>query len=366
MTALRFPAASYYLERWLSLTPDYPQALLLKGQLQVRYGNQQEAIALFGRVLELDPERDDARLQLAAQYLELVQADKARPHLDWLRRRLPGNAIVDVESARCLDLLGEPEEARRLLDDVLSRQPLLAAALLERGRLALRAQELDDAEHYLRAACKRDPGNYEAHFKLMQCLRSQEKHAEADGALKKKKHAEADAALEMANRVKSDGTRLREIATGALALRPRDPALHAEIGEILLRLGHLEQGQRWLESALQIDPRHAGAHRRWHSITNRWGSRARRSTTVFWRACRSRKGQAMNPWRLAVILLLLGAAGVAAVQGYAWHHLNAAAALPGYQNEAAPAPGKLPAHLARQRAGAPVGSPRRTPRGAVR
>jgi predicted Zn-dependent protease len=246
-TALRYPDASNSIERWLEQSPNHPHALYLKGRLQAYAGNQHEAVGLLARVVELDPERDDARLQLAALYLDLGEAREAQPHLEWLRRRQPDHLLVQVRMARCLDFLGRQEEARQLLDDVLARQPAMVAALVERGKFAVRTRELDSAERFLQGACKRDPGNYEAHYQLMQCYRGQGKRKEAD------------AALEKMNRIKQDSSRLREIAAIALSLRPRDPDLHAEVGEILMRLGVPEQGQRWLESALQFDPHHAAA-----------------------------------------------------------------------------------------------------------
>ena len=39
-----------------------------------------------------------------------------------------------------------------------------------------------------------------------------------------------------------------------MASRPDDPALHCELGELLLRSGHREEGLRWLHSALRQDP----------------------------------------------------------------------------------------------------------------
>lgn len=44
-----------------------------------------------------------------------------------------------------------------------------------------------------------------------------------------------------------------------LAAHPTDPALHCTLGQILWRGGQREEGIRWLQSALQLDPRYAPA-----------------------------------------------------------------------------------------------------------
>ena len=53
---------------------------------------------------------------------------------EWLRRKRPGNVLVQTHLARCLDQVGRPEQAARLLDEVLLREPRLGLALLERGK----------------------------------------------------------------------------------------------------------------------------------------------------------------------------------------------------------------------------------------
>ena len=47
----------------------------------------------------------------------------------------------------------------------------------------------------------------------------------------------------------------------AIASSPKDADLRREIGELFLRNGQTEQGLRWLDSALVIDPRHRATHR---------------------------------------------------------------------------------------------------------
>jgi len=43
-------------------------------------------------------------------------------------------------------------------------------------------------------------------------------------------------------------------------LRPNDPALHVEMGTLLLALGHKKVGLQWLENAVTLKPDFAPAH----------------------------------------------------------------------------------------------------------
>ena len=54
--------------------------------------------------------------------------------------------------------------------------------------------------------------------------------------------------------------RLAEISTRQMSARPHDPALHCELGTLLLGLGHRELGERWLLSALKQDGHYRPAH----------------------------------------------------------------------------------------------------------
>jgi tetratricopeptide (TPR) repeat protein len=248
-TALRFPEASACLDDWLMRMPDHPQALYVKGRLELQASNRPSAIKLFNRVLELDAERDDARLFLAELYLELGQGHEALPHLELLAQHLPGHPLVNARLGRCLVMLGRKDQAIRILDGVLQRQPDLAPALLERGKLALDDDDLPLAADLLRKACARDPGDRSTYYQLFLCLERQGKAAEAKTVQQRMRDLEQDTA------------RLHEIATKELSQRPRDAGLYVEAGEIFLRVGAFDEGVRWLETAVQIAPQHAGAHR---------------------------------------------------------------------------------------------------------
>jgi predicted Zn-dependent protease len=201
----------------------------------------------YRRALEVDPDHEEARLGLAVALVEGRNYEEAAGHLEHLRRCQPDNLSVQVGLAECRSALGGPDEAVRLVDEVLAREPEFPPALALRGRLALQAGQPEEAEGWLRRALARNPSDHRARYSLVQCLRQNGQEQEAQRQQRRLERMEAD--LE----------RFNEIVTKEMLKRPRDPALHYALGRLLLRGGHREEGLHWLHSALRLDPQYAPA-----------------------------------------------------------------------------------------------------------
>lgn len=117
----------------------------------------------------------------------------------------------------------------------------------ERGRVALLTASASEAESWLRRAAAVAPEDFQARFHLQEALRRQGKTEEAD--------AQAVRAKQIQGRVE----RLGEVAQRRMSANPYDPALHCELGTLLIELGHQEIGRRWLLSALRHDPNYKPA-----------------------------------------------------------------------------------------------------------
>jgi tetratricopeptide (TPR) repeat protein len=246
---LRLAQSAQALDRWLEIEPDNPQAIYLDARVHQQTGNNEDALAFFRRTVELDPERNDARLQLASLHLDLGQAQEAVPYLEEARRREPDNIAVQARLAQGLALLARTKEAAVLLDKVLLLRPHLGIALVERGKIALRDGDLEHAEQCLQQACTSEPGNRAAHYQLLQCLKQAGKTSEAR------------AVQERLSQIDENSKRINDIITVELPRQRLDPDLHAELGELLLKAGAVDDGLRWLNRALQMDPRLSRAHR---------------------------------------------------------------------------------------------------------
>jgi tetratricopeptide (TPR) repeat protein len=249
MRQYRLGQARFCLDHWKEMQPDNPEAYNLEGCLLLDYLHVSSgAVDCYRRAVELDADHDEARLGLAIALLDCKEFAEAAEHFERLLRCSPQNVRVQIGVAECREGLGETEEATRLLDDVLTRQPLFAAALSLRGQLALKRGQWLEAENCLRQALRGNPLDHRARYGLIRCLEQTGQDEQARHQRHQLEQREEDVA------------RFHEIVTKDIAQRPTDPSLHYSLGQLLLRSGQREEGVRWLQSALHLDPHYAPAH----------------------------------------------------------------------------------------------------------
>jgi predicted Zn-dependent protease len=247
MRTYRVGPALAGVEDWLKRQPDDTQAWFLQGCIWMQMERPQTARTSLLRVLELDPQRDDARWRLAQCLLKLRLCEEADPYLEQLHRRYPQNAEMRVELAKARFMQGQVSQAQEMLDSVLAEHPDNEAALRERGRLDLAAGKAAEAEKWLRQAVQLNPRDTQLYQLLSNALEHQGKQEEAQLLQDRLKQTDRDYA------------RLSEICLHELGQRPNDAALHSELGALLIRLGHRQEGRNWLLLALQEDPNCAAA-----------------------------------------------------------------------------------------------------------
>jgi Tfp pilus assembly protein PilF len=243
----RLGNAQESLRRWLEREPDRVEAWLLQAYVFGRLQNNTEALDSYRRAVELDPDNDGTRLEMAGHLAQAYHMEEALAQFDYLRQKQGDTPAVLKGMAFCRRLMNQPEEARRLLETVLAAQPRDWRALVERGRLANEYESAAAAEKWFRQAADVAPDESDVNYSLYQCLERLGKHQEAKEVLAKLNSVEADLA------------RLADL-NRAIAQTPHDPALRCEAGLILLRNGLETEGLRWLESALAENPRHRATH----------------------------------------------------------------------------------------------------------
>ncbi|HTU90793.1 MAG TPA: tetratricopeptide repeat protein [Gemmataceae bacterium] len=250
----RLGQARRCLERWRQLQPENPQIFYLEGVAQLDYLHAMStAASCFRRAVELDPDHEEARLGLAVALLDGKSFARAAEQLQHLRQCQPDNLRIQVGLAECLEGQGQNTEAVELTDDVLARQPGYAPALALRGQLALKDGQWVEAENWLRQALRGDPTDHRARYGLLRCL----EQSGQDEELRRERH--------QLQQMEDDLARFNEIVTQEIPQRPTDPALHCTLGQLLLRGGKRQEGLRWLQSALRIDPKYAPARQ---ALTN--------------------------------------------------------------------------------------------------
>lgn len=254
LRSFRLSDAVAVLDRWLALRPGAVAALLWRAQAYERQNRTGDAARDLADALALDPERREARLQLGRLLLDTNRADEALAHFDRLAQPAPSGATpapddpaVVLGRARARRLLGQTEEARTILDDLLARQPDHADALTERGLLELAVGEPAAAEPFLRKAVAHAPFDREPVYNLGVCLQQMGRTEEARDW------------QDRLRKIDDDLKTLREV-TLRIQSRPRDPVPRTEAARILLRNHQNREAHRWLQSALALDPAYAPAH----------------------------------------------------------------------------------------------------------
>jgi tetratricopeptide (TPR) repeat protein len=244
----RMPEALQCLDTWLWFQPDNVHVYYLRGELHRQVGAVGRARDEYRRVVDKDAQNDEARRQLARCLVQVGHYREAGDEVELLLRKYPGDPQLGTLLARCQHDLGQRAEAIALLDDVLRGHSEYGPALRERARIALAAEQYADAESWLRRALGVLPNDYEVNFNLHRALQGLGRSAEAQTQLAR--------AQQLKNRIE----RLHEIQTHEMTLHPFAPELHAELGELLVQNGQREPGERWLHSALQLDPNLRSAH----------------------------------------------------------------------------------------------------------
>ena len=230
------------LDNWLEKMPDDPRAHFLRGNLYRQLASS-KATADYRRVVELDPDNDEARWWFAVSLQEGGQFDEALTHLEHLRSHGWPDPDLRPRIAHSLDRVGRGAEARKLLDEVLAENPDHPRALRVRGKIEFAAGNLPEAEKWLKEAIRVKSADYPLRYDLAQCLRQQEG-----------KEAEAREQERVGEKLKGWAERLGEIRSREMSMKPHDPELHCLMGILYDNLDNPEWAERWLSSALHEDP----------------------------------------------------------------------------------------------------------------
>ncbi len=246
--AHRLPEALHCAEELLKRDPEHVEGLVWRGWAKEHLERFDEAVDDYRKAVALRPGDAWARLSLGEVLLHLNKPGEALEHFVYLAEHpRPDNTAVLLGLARCRRAVGQVEEARALLDELLAAAPDEPLVLRERGALALDEDRVAEAERLLERSVRLLPRDRQARYALGQCY---QKLGRGDLARQQ---------LEWVERLDHDQKRLAAL-TRQIVQRPHAPDKRCEAGLICLRLDKETEGVRWLLSAVRQDPLLVPAH----------------------------------------------------------------------------------------------------------
>jgi predicted Zn-dependent protease len=200
-----------------------------------------DALEDYRKAVAAHPGSEAARLRLANTLLIADTPSEALEQFQWLAERHPKQREVRLGLAQCQRRLGQVEDARRLLDALLTEYPNAGDVLWERGQLELDQDRAASAEPWLRRAADALPYDRRVAYSLYRCLLALDRHDEAQTVNARVEQIDADL------------RRLDQLRQQVMK-RPDDANLRCEAGLVFLRNGERSEGIRWLQMALRLDP----------------------------------------------------------------------------------------------------------------
>jgi tetratricopeptide (TPR) repeat protein len=261
-----FEKASYWLDAVNWLASEDAETALLRARVLRKLGRMDEvgqalrvAQALKAPVERLEHE----------QWLALAQSGQmkqAGPQLSRLLTR-PGDDGEEICEAFALGYMRNLNfvAAHRIVDAWMADWPNSPWPYLQRGRIALAADDFQMAEENLRRACELAPGNLECRLELARTLQATNRPQEAIPLLeacRKDSRFRTVATLQLALCLKVTGAMSDVVPLLQEVLR--DSPGHAEalreLGRTQLEIGETEAAVETLQAALAAAPRDDEVH----------------------------------------------------------------------------------------------------------
>jgi tetratricopeptide (TPR) repeat protein len=243
----RFQQASELLDAWEKQYPQDAQPYFMRGYLMAALQRKRDSAAAYRQGLEIAPHETAMRCRLADVLIETHELDEAGEHLRQCLEEDPQDPDILLSWATWLFARGDAEQACAVLEQLLGIAPgqfegqrLLGEVELSRGRYR-------EALRCLEPAAKQRPYDRKCRYLLGRALVALGRDVEAKPHLDYSSEA-GRAILRMEDQVPT------------LVSRPDDAQLRYEIGTTLLKYGSPDDGVKWLQTVLRLQPDHPGAH----------------------------------------------------------------------------------------------------------
>ena len=175
----RYDQAIAALDQALVHDGSFVEARIQRGVVQSAKGEREAAWASLEAVRAERPDHPLLAAKLGAVLAELEREDEAQRLLDSAIARDPGDIDALVERSRLSRQMNRLAEALDFADRALALSPAYPPALTARGGALMPLGRAKEAMTVLQAAIERDPDQRDAHRLLGNIMRSERKPAEA-------------------------------------------------------------------------------------------------------------------------------------------------------------------------------------------
>jgi Tfp pilus assembly protein PilF len=155
-----------HLNEALRLRPDFPDAIMLLAELNLRRGDSAAAIASLTQLIAQHPALPGAHVLLAAAYRGRGNDTEATKVFQNLARLYPSNPQVPVRIGMALRQQGKVEDARRGFDAALTLAPRYIPALEQLVLLDIEEKRLEAAKERVQREIELDPKSAPLHVIL--------------------------------------------------------------------------------------------------------------------------------------------------------------------------------------------------------
>ncbi len=273
LDAQRYAEALTQLQVITAEQPDYPQAWLIRGVIELQDGKAAAAEQTLKRYIELAQSSSNVGSHASADrgltqaYLSLAQIAEQRkdfPQADaWLSRIDNSDDLLGAQLRRAniLARQGKLEEARELVRSQPEKSPADARLKITAEVQLLRdAKKFDDAYALLGAAAAANPNDFDLVYDMAMIAEKLGRLEEMERLLRsviagqpEYPHAYNALGYSLAER----NIRLpeaRQLILKALEFAPNDPFITDSLGWVEFRSGNLAEARRILEGAFKARP----------------------------------------------------------------------------------------------------------------
>jgi len=252
------------LDQALSTSPDYFDAALLRGQLQLRTGKAKEVVKELRPLVEKHPELAAARLLLADAYRALGQLDDAAAIFRDQLKNSPDSAEACIALGIILRQQKNNAEARQVLERARQLAPANPLPLIQLVDLDLGERDFEGAHRLVQDQLKATPNVALAHFLEGKIWATEGKWDPAEASLTKVLSLNPNfgdaytllASVYTASNKTADAVRQLEIVA---ARTPNNPRTLMSLAVLYEKLKDFDKARERYEKLLEITPDFAPA-----------------------------------------------------------------------------------------------------------